>query len=324
MLGSAILDIAIGLVFVYLILSLVVTASSEVIVSWLRWRAKNLHDGIGELLRDPKDQQGWAAKLYAHPLIDALSLGPTKPSYIPSRTFAIALLDIIAPAKPDGSRTSQEVRTAIAELPPELRRTVTVLFDEAEHDIEKLKTGFEIWFNGSMERVSGWYKRRSQFVILGLAALVTVAYNVDTLSLVRSLSNDAALRASLVAKAQAEVKEPLNEEGQNGSVQADAKLENSIAALNDLGLPLGWDGAEYQCETPTATILLWGRRLCGWVLTAFAISLGAPFWFDLLNRFMNVRGAGKAPEDKPKKPKTILVPAAPGAPNPNGPADGDQ
>ena len=52
-------------------------------------------------------------------------------------------------------------------------------------------------------------------------------------------------------------------------------------------------------------------KIFGLFLTAFAASLGAPFWFDVLNKFMSVRGAGKAPEEKPKDPKIVLVPKPP-------------
>jgi hypothetical protein len=50
----------------------------------------------------------------------------------------------------------------------------------------------------------------------------------------------------------------------------------------------------------------------GWLITAFAVSLGAPFWFDLLNKFVNVRASGKAPEEEPKSPKEVPVPKEPG------------
>ena len=46
----------------------------------------------------------------------------------------------------------------------------------------------------------------------------------------------------------------------------------------------------------------------GWLITAFAVSMGAPFWFDLLNKFVNIRASGKAPEEEPKAPKEVPAP----------------
>jgi hypothetical protein len=44
-------------------------------------------------------------------------------------------------------------------------------------------------------------------------------------------------------------------------------------------------------------------KLVGFLLTAFALSLGAPFWFDTLNKLINIRTAGRAPDEKPKNPE---------------------
>jgi len=140
MFGSAILDVAVGLIFVYLIVSLMVTAVTELIASGLRWRAATLYLGIQNLLDNPGTQT-WAAKLYAHPLIQGLSPLVTKPvadaaaaakananggpSYIPSRTFAVALLDTLR------EDVRQEVETAVGKIAdpksPEARAAIAAL-----------------------------------------------------------------------------------------------------------------------------------------------------------------------------------------------------
>jgi hypothetical protein len=58
--------------------------------------------------------------------------------------------------------------------------------------------------------------------------------------------------------------------------------------------------------------------VCGWLLTALAASLGAPFWFDMLSRFVNIRNAGKAPSEKDptasaKAPAPTSLNTTPGA-----------
>ena len=50
------------------------------------------------------------------------------------------------------------------------------------------------------------------------------------------------------------------------------------------------------------------RSLFGFLITAFAITMGAPFWFDLLNRFVNVRAGGNKPsEDSASQPATVSI-----------------
>jgi hypothetical protein len=61
---------------------------------------------------------------------------------------------------------------------------------------------------------------------------------------------------------------------------------------------------------PKQPALFW-TKILGILLTAIAASLGAPFWFDLLNRFVSIRSTGKAPEERPKGPKEVLQPESP-------------
>jgi hypothetical protein len=53
---------------------------------------------------------------------------------------------------------------------------------------------------------------------------------------------------------------------------------------------------------------IWPARLLGWMLTILAISLGAPFWFDMLNKLVNIRSAGKSPDEAAKTPKKKEMP----------------
>ncbi len=48
------------------------------------------------------------------------------------------------------------------------------------------------------------------------------------------------------------------------------------------GIPIGWGDGSVTWKAITS-------HLPGWLLTALALSLGAPFWFDLLNKVVNVR-----------------------------------
>lgn len=413
MFGSAVLDVAVGLIFVYLIVSLMVTAVTELIASGLRWRAATLYLGIQNLLDSPGTQV-WASKLYAHPLIQGLSPLVTKPvkdaaaavkanakggpSYIPSRTFAVALLDTLRDDVRQEVETavgnianpgSPEARAAIAALPlkgaagariksdlqqildraqtsgytaadvarltgqlfdeatdrqtldlvearlagTHLGRSLSVLLAESERDASKLKENLETWFNNSMDRVGGWYKRKTQWVHLLLAAALTIGINVDSVQIVQNLSRDSALRESIVAQAQTYAKDNPN------GPRTDATFDALRVQLDGLNLPIGWSwGAPPVAPAPMKdtsgqdfrqapfktlgdlrTTRAWGDlarasrfHLWGWLLTAIAISLGAPFWFDTLNKVITIRSSGKAPEEAPKAPKEVPRPLAPG------------
>jgi hypothetical protein len=295
MFGSTILDVAVAIVFIYLLVSLVVSAMNELIAALLKSRAKNLVKGIQALLQDPS-QTGWVARLYEHPLIESLSPPNSKPSYIPSRTFALALLDLIAPATTDGSRTLADLKTGMANLPESLQRTLTTLLEESQHDVERLKTQIEIWFNNGMDRASGWYKRKTQWIQFFLGLGLVIFLNVDSVHIGRTLfAINSPLRASLVESAKSFVVQP---GGTN------RPIKDVVEAISTVSLPIGW--SEFPKPDQLPIVLL------GWLITAFAVSLGAPFWFDLLNKFVNVRASGKAPEEQPKSPKEVPVPKQPG------------
>ncbi len=295
MFGSAILDTAIGLIFVFLVVSLVVSAANELLAGLFRWRANNLLLGIRQLLQDPS-VTGLVTRFYEHPLIDGLSSKGKKPSYIPSRTFALALLDIVSPTTVGSNRTLEDLKAGIDKLPSSLQVTFRVLLDEAGHDVEQFKRQLEIWFNSTMERVSGWYKRKTQAVQLLLALFIVAVVNVDSVRIARSLSGvNSPLRDSIKDAAHSLVEAGLPK----GSLGE--QLTAATEAIGNLALPIGWINGGFGPST-----------IVGWLITALAASLGAPFWFDLLNKFVNVRASGKAPEEEQKSPKEVPTPKAPG------------
>ncbi len=227
MFGSTILDAAIGMVFIYLLASLVVSAANELIASLLKLRAKNLSSGIKELLHE-EDESGFTSKLYRHPLISGLSKKGGKPSYIPSRTFVLAFLDVIDPADPKSPRTREKLQSAINDLPDPLKNALTTLFDEAGHDFEQFKTQLETWFNDTMERVSGWYKRRTQWIQLVLAIVLAVSLNIDSVHIGRTLfAVHSPLRAALVEQTKPFL------ESRNDTP------EHLTAAISRVALPVG-------------------------------------------------------------------------------------
>jgi hypothetical protein len=91
----------------------------------------------------------------------------------------------------------------------------------------------------------------------------------------------------------------------------------TIDTMKALGVPLGWTrpilppsitDATGFIDTARAVIdevphLL--TRMLGLLLTILAVSLGAPFWFDMLNKVINIRSSGRAPEERTKPPEAL-------------------
>lgn len=317
MFGLQMIDVVLGLIFVYLLLSIVCTAANELLASLFKLRARTLASGIANLLKD-----GGITDLerdfYEHPLIKSLYKRKGKPSYIPPRTFAMALLNLIAPENTVGSNVMSNIRAKIEYLPEgsDLKKTLLILLDDAGDSLEKLRSNVEKWFNDSMERVSGWYKRKAQFVILVLAVALTVLANADTIQIAKALSVDPALREKLVTQAQGFLEQKAtsepnqaakpNNQVNDGSLAgglSSAKLlaqaassdspsmriRNAMQEVQQATLPLGWKTWPQGTE--------WVNKIVGLLLTALAASLGAPFWFDKLQKVANIRAAGTSPKN---------------------------
>lgn len=199
--GMVVLDVVIGLIFVYLILSLMCSAIQEIFANYLGKRWKNLKAGIENLLEDPAKPE-LAEELYDHPLIRKLAPEGKKPSYIPSRNFTLALLDVIIkdPSSADGPLT--QAKASVDNLPEgEIKKTLKALINDASNDIADVQARIETWFDDAMDRVSGWYVRHARRRLFWIALVLTFALNVDTIEVANSLWREPAMREAVVRSA---------------------------------------------------------------------------------------------------------------------------
>ena len=341
------IQVAIGTSFVFLLVSVIVSSANEIIQALFATRANQLKAGIGELLQDPKFAES-AKKFWEHPLISGLSKGlgdKGKPSYIAAQTFVTTLLDLVRKGQIlAAGATGPDLGALIAQIQNEpLRRALTGLYEQAEREGTKFEKALETWFNEAMDRVSGWYKRISQYTLFGLGLLLAVAANVDTVHIIGALSTDPKLQSDMVTAAIAHLKsqtgaekpsEPPADSGLSPSPSQEQKtnpspsdtsnpnatttpsattsatptpsptpteaqaLETAATELASLQVPLGWADPESSYVGHH-----WLSAIAGWLLTALAASMGAPFWFDMLNRFVNIRAAGPSPDEAPKGAK---------------------
>ena len=328
------LDVAIGVVFVFLLISLICSAINELIEAKLKLRAVDLEQGVRQLLNETNDTT-LTQKLYDHPLIFSLfkgnytpgtemrksddpakvrySRGSNLPSYIPAKNFSVALMDILLPATGSPTDGVAPFRTAVGNIQnnDKLKQALLSIVNAAGNDVNKTRDGIETWFNSTMDRVSGWYKRRVQTIMFLMGLGLAILLNADTIAIFRNLANERPLRDAIVAAAK-EYKAPAD-----GSSDND-KIRQNVSTLQQMGLPMGWgwksdlnldsqavsnfkavprfDGNEFW-----RSLGIWALKAFGWFITAMAVSLGAPFWFDILNKIMVVRSTVKPHEKSPEE-----------------------
>ena len=287
MFGSQVLEVALGLVCIYLVLSVVCSGIKEAIAGIFSLRSRTLEAAIGNMLNDSNDDL--AKRFFAHPLINRTARPGDKPSYISSRNFTSVLLELLVPAPGAQPLTIQDLRNSISHLPDgALRRTMLGFLETAQGDLIAFRKRVETWYDDTMQRVSGWYKRKAQIIIFGAGILVCLVLNADTFMVVKQLWNDQALRNMVVAEATAEA-----------SLQnhlSDPTLRQVQEALQTAKAPpIGWAFTPGNARGLPQSGIAWFEKVLGILLSVVAVSMGAPFWFDLVNKFINVRLSGGPP-----------------------------
>jgi hypothetical protein len=322
MTSTLILNIAVTLVFVYLVLGIMITGINETLFTLTRARGRYLKKAIDNLFYDDEWKE-IAPKIGDSPFINVLKNADNKfPAAIPVASLTAALLSVIG----NGDTNIDNIRKVVEKKKNkgDLYSMLSSILSDRGLRMDELRARIDEIFGGAMQRVSAWYKRNAFLFSLGFALLVASLLNIDTIDITTGLwknREQAEKLAAFVNVASKEIKE--NDKGeiilQDGidtlakishvavkapSVAADnlsdagssmlnsqvTEIRQSYDILADLGIPMGWT----QKNMPAAQgfwdkSLLWMIKILGILLTAFATSLGAPFWFDLLKKITGIK-----------------------------------
>lgn len=357
------LDVAIGLILMYLMLSLLCTVINEFIATYvLKLRANTLAAAMTELLDDPEVHKAFydhgavastkAALTKAAPLRPSVPLeqsstsDPSKarvverksseftaatataaiaaapadvapsiphsantktdnhPAYISADTFVQTLIGCLAGTRlPAGEPipTFSDIEETIQKLPPSnIKSALLSSLITANGEIDAFRKSVATWFDDSMERLSGAYKRNLKFISIVIGLLVAFAFNADTIGVAGALWADPSLRERVVEQAQTVVnsddKSPCSVTLKTGDTTNQvnlAQMKKAVATTQEClrPFPIGWTSENMAKWTSSSAVWI----IPGSIITGLALSLGAPFWFDLLGKFVNLRGAGPKP-----------------------------
>lgn len=317
---NIILQMVISVVVVYLIFSIIVYVIVEGISSLLQLRGKTLLDALNRLIGSP----ALSGLLYTHPQIDKLRRDLKLPSYIPANNVAVAIIDLVkagnvAPATPgaptpDISVILNSYKMGLAAMPASPLKTLLQTITDHAATLEQLTKGIEKWYDEYMDRVTGWYKKKIRVVVALVSVAVTIAFNVDSIHVIKVASTDPDFRERMNKIADQFIEDSLTlklveEQRQQAATAADTSVAVSESApdqdtlvarinarraeisalslkVHQWDLPVGWEVHRSHS---------WSLAILGWLITALALTAGAPFWFDLLKRLVNLRNTGLKP-----------------------------
>jgi hypothetical protein len=341
---SGFVDIAIGLVLMYLVLSLICTTVNELIATGLKWRAKSLSKSITQLIDNEELRKAFynsglisnakTASRGGAPAPDAPEgAAPAKgaetgaagkpkdtahPSYLDGKTFALALFDSLTettegkknpPADKKAFPTFDDIKKIAGELPDSnIRDVMLASLASGEKTVAEVRDSMATWFDSAMDRLSGDYKRSLKVLSLIVGIGIAFAFNADSLSVGRALWGDETLRGQLVAEAGRQTNPaPQTEQCKQTDPQEQTACLYKQFKQQQEGLrpfPIGWPDKQFYTALDAAGggtwLLIFVLKIFGCLWTGLALSLGAPFWFDILQKFMNVRGTGVKPAETRK------------------------
>ncbi len=233
-------------------------------------------------------------------------------------------------APPDTSRRLAEAARICADAGFTAAKALVPLIDTSVDSLEASKKNVAAWYEATMDRVSGWYKQHARLCLFWVGLAVAICLNIDSLAIGRSLIRSDSLRTTIADQAAA-IAHGATAAKELGKVDEVPDLKDRLAqvmGLRTAGLPLGYAclepstiaGKVESIVTPSPSVVgsIWAQiraargscaeampsafgllaKLAGWLITAVAVSLGAPFWFDLINKLASIRGAGPKPAPK--------------------------
>lgn len=328
----------------------------------------------------------FTANITAHPLYKRKAektLMFKKPAYLSSDSFSDILIDVLGQNRIAGAPILMKDIEAFVNSQiknnPDLQKVLSLYIEQANGDLQRFKLLVEKWFDDTMDRVSGWYKKQSNRIAIIIGLVLAITFNVSTIELVKKLSKDKDAREALVNNASEYVKTHIADATEkkvtppakvvttvakkdSAGLAADSiaqsqdstttnevdfseakrklkemdSLYKNVIAKNDSLLGMGWGDYgvtdrinKYKSDSidfvqgklkvmpvrpddhrnvAGKVMFVLGRTLdsplllLGFIITALAISLGAPFWFDLLNKFINLRVSGTKPDETKNRP----------------------
>jgi hypothetical protein len=257
----------------------------------------------------PPGQTGRPAKLAASAGGHLWRQCRSLPSYIPARSFAEAVVDLVVPTA-EGQTTMSTIRQSVNALPggsmSTLKSSLQALAKSADDDISVFRSSVEHWYDDHMDRVSGWYKRHVAKITLVVGAILVLLLNINALTIGRTLYTDSTVNTAVSAVAAKSTSCPPSQDPQSCL----ASLQEQLSAAAQAGLPIGW-GTVRDC-VPAGTSCNWLDQrgifsrhggspwqaalvLIGFLMTIVALVPGARFWFGLLSKLGSMRTTGPKP-----------------------------
>lgn len=333
-----ILDLVVGLIFIYFLLSIICSSAVEMFLSFFKIRAVILAEWMKKIFsqkvaKSTGKEVPFGEIIMDHCLVTSLTPPGKSTSYTDAGNFVSALLERITfYSNPDKITASlDDLIDAIDKttlLPEELRRTFLIYAHESRDtfkqvvenklsEVEIFRKKIENWYDTSMQRLGGRMRvKYARPITIAFAVLITCSLNADSVSIAKYLYTNQGVAAKISRDADAMLNSDTlkrmvddikvtSEKDEDVIKVINKKLQNineANAILNN-SMPLGWRKDELKNDHRKTDGYKFFSKAVGLAATILALTMGTPFWFDLLNKLANLRGVGNKPTTTEEKDK---------------------
>ena len=344
MFNSPVLDLVILLSFTYFVSSLILSAITESIAGAFRLRQNDLRKALERMFFSAEWKTFVRSLLIKNPNIESLMRSKGRiPAYIPAQNFILAILSYLNPDKYKGgeivSKTDEKIIPRIGEaskdiLPKDLFDVLTTLMMQTSQSIagpqytpaltpqERFEKNLESFYNNTMDRVTGRYKKKIRKLLFITGFILAITLNIDTIKIANDALRDEnklgktidnitteisrikTIGDSIVIKDSANgivFNTSMNTDTVNIKAQGDRLKKLTVYYEKASGYNLGyktWDDFIKQWKDH------FFLKILGILITVFALQLSSTFWFETINKAINIRAVGKnADENKAKASK---------------------
>lgn len=329
-------DILIGLSGVMLVVSMAVTLVTQALLTAWASRGRHLLSGLADLLEQlhpgttREHAEAIAQMVLNNTVISSgrrrpwiwrygevvhreeltkilLDLAAADPKAAKDAVCQTALVNLREAVIAAGIKNPAETLDNVRMMALQLEKSNPELSSSARHNLALLQEAssqylakINLWFDQTMDRVSERFTFSARIWTFASAALIAIALQLDTVTLVNKLAVNDQMRAAFVDAAM-EASGEL-EPGAPADAQIQRRYMGFLAAQGVILPPTNWD--QWWAS--------WQRvNLPGLFISILLLSLGAPFWYGTLNRLLQLRSVLAQKDDEQRKDRQTTRQPAP-------------
>ncbi|MBV6465362.1 MAG: hypothetical protein DYG87_06045 [Anaerolineae bacterium CFX3] len=282
---SQVLEVAIGLIFVFYVLGSIISFVTRLILDSAETRGAALETHLKRIAGDktvdlvnlpqlkalqPIRYKGWTGVFGA-------KTEAKKLEKVPVNVLVDAFFDMTGlTGRPNVD--AAELTAIVAQMPEsEAKQAMLKWIQQGVTNFNELRTRANDYFSGILVQASATFKANARSVVIILSAILVLGLGTDSVQIAKDLWNNAEMRTVAAAKA------TMVAQQEGGGIE---DLNQILQHLSETNIRFTWwhiqDTFPPNSGAPWAEFIL--LKIVGLALSVLAVSQGSSFWYDILKK----------------------------------------